>query len=316
MSSMFWNRPRLAAGPGLWASALALACAGPSSVGQIEAPARPPTLQGVLRASLASDWRTPDPESTLYLELGSGRVVLELAPAFAPRHVANVRALVREGYFDGLSIVRVQENYVVQWADPDASRPIRTAQRSLPAEFDRSEAGLPFTPLPDPDTYAELVGFSEGFPVARAPASGVAWLVHCYGMLGAGRDTSADSGGGTELYVVIGHAPRQLDRNVTLMGRVLSGMDLLTTLPRGTAELGFYAKPEQRIPIQHMRVAADVPPEQRSELEVLRTDTPTFAELIESRRNRREPWFHYAAGRIDVCNVPVVVRPRQRANGG
>jgi peptidylprolyl isomerase len=93
-------------------------------------------------------------------------------------------------------------------------------------------------------------------------------------------------------------------------------MELLTTLPRGTAELGFYAEPDQRIPIQHMRVAADVAPEQRSELEVLRTDTPTFAALIESRRNRREPWFHYASGRIDVCNVPVVVRPKARAHGG
>jgi cyclophilin family peptidyl-prolyl cis-trans isomerase len=274
----------------------------------------PATMREVIAQSKPEDWRVPDLENTVYLELGSGRVVFELAPAFAPRHVANVRALVREGYFDGLAIVRVQENYVVQWADPDGARAIHTAQRTLPAEFERGASGLPFTPLPDTDTYAAQVGFSEGFPVARDSASGVAWLVHCYGMLGAGRDTPADSGGGTELYVVIGHAPRQLDRNVTLLGRVLSGMELLTTLPRGTAELGFYEKAEQRVPIVRLRVAADVPVAERTQLEVLRTDTPTFAALVESRRNRREEWFQRAAGRIDLCNVPLPVRQHPKAD--
>jgi cyclophilin family peptidyl-prolyl cis-trans isomerase len=270
----------------------------------------------VLAAAAPEDYRTPDPEDTVYLELdakpGAARVVMELAPAFAPLHVANVRALVREGYFDGSAIVRVQENYVVQWADPDGKREIRTARRTLPAEFERSAQALPFTPLPDADTYAPSVGHSAGFPVARDPATGVAWLVHCYGMLGAGRDNAADSGGGAELYVVIGHAPRQLDRNVTLLGRVLSGMENFTVLPRGTLPLGFYEKPEQRVPIQRVRVAADVPPEERTELEVLRTDTPTFQALVEARRNRREEWFKRAAGHIDVCNVPLIVRPKPK----
>jgi peptidylprolyl isomerase len=131
-------------------------------------------------------------------------------------------------------------------------------------------------------------------------------------MLGAGRDTAADSGGGAELYVVIGHAPRHLDRNVTLLGRVLSGIELLSALPRGKAALGFYEKPEQRVPIQHLRVAADVPSAERTQLEVLRTDTATFQALVEARRNRREEWFQRAAGRIEICNVPLVVRPKAR----
>ncbi len=267
------------------------------------------SMADVLAASKPEDWRLPDPENLLYLELGTGRVVLELTPAFAPRHVDNVRALVREGYFDGLAIVRVQDNYVVQWADPNGQRPIRAAQRNLPAEFERSAAGLPFTALPDPDTYANEVGFSDGFPAARDGISGAAWLVHCYGMLGAGRDTPAESGGGTELYVVIGHSPRQLDRNVTLFGRVLWGIERLSTLTRGTGSLGFYEKPEERVPITRLRVAADVPAAERTELEVLRTDTPTFSALVDARRNRREEWFFRAAGRIEICNVPLVVRP-------
>jgi peptidylprolyl isomerase len=270
----------------------------------------PPTLSSVLAAATAADYRVPDPENLLYLELAPGRVIFELAPAFAPRHVANVKALVREGYFDGLAIVRVQENYVVQWADPDNARAIHGAARTLAAEFERPAPGLDFQLLPDPDTYAPQVGFVDGFPAARESPQGSAWLTHCYGMLGAGRDHSPDSGGGTELYVVMGQAPRQLDRNVTLFGRVLTGMELLTTLPRGTEALGFYAKPEQRVPISRMRVAADVPRSERTALEVLRTDTATFRALVEARRNRHEPWFQRAAGRIDVCNLPLIVRPQ------
>ncbi len=275
---------------------------------------KPPIMADLLAASSPSDWRTLDPENTLYFEFAGGRVVIELAPAFAPNHVANVKALVREKYFDGLDIVRVQDNYVVQWADPNDEKPelarkILHAQKTLSAEFDRAlDLKLPFTPLPDKDVYAPEVGFSEGFPVVRDPHSGKMWLVHCYGMVGAGRDNAPDSGGGTELYVVIGHAPRQLDRNVTLLGRVVKGMELLSSLPRGTGPLGFYEKPEQQIPIKSIRVAADVPEAERTNLELLRTDTATFRELIEARRNRREPWFQLPAGRIEIGNVPLPVR--------
>jgi peptidylprolyl isomerase len=273
-----------------------------------------PVMADVLAASKGGDWRPLDPENTLYMELPTGRVVIELAPQFAPNHVANVKALAREHYFDGLAIIRAQDNYVVQWADPNADHPelarkILHAQKTLPSEFDRPlDRALPFTPLPDGDVYAPEVGFAGDFPVARDPQLGREWLVHSYGMVGAGRDNAADSGGGTELYAVIGQAPRQLDRNVTLFGRVVRGIELLSVLPRGTAALGFYDKPEQDVPIKSIRVAADVPEAERSHLEILRTDTATFRALIESRRNRREPWFINQAGHIDIANVPIPVR--------
>jgi peptidylprolyl isomerase len=278
-----------------------------------------PTMADVLADSEPADWHPLDPENTLYLELNAGRVVIELAPDFAPHHVANVKALVREHYYDGLAIVRCQDNYVVQWADPNAdarahgkpdlARRIQHAQRTLPAEFERAlDPNLPFTPLPDGDLYAPEVGFSGDFPVARDQKNGKMWLVHSYGMMGAGRDNPPDSGGGTELYVVIGQAPRHLDRNVTLLGRVVKGMELLSSLPRGTGPMGFYEKPEQRVPIKAIHVAADVPEAQRSKLEILRTDTPTFQRLVESRRNRKEEWFQVPAGHIEISNVPIPVR--------
>jgi peptidylprolyl isomerase len=272
------------------------------------------TMPEILTHSRPSDWRALDPENTLYVELPGGRVVIELAAAFAPEHVLNVKALAREHYYDGLAIVRCQDNYVVQLADPNAEKPelarkIKEARRTLPAEFERGlDRKLPFTVLPDGDVYAPEVGFVEGFPVARDPKSGKMWLIHSYGMVGAGRDAAADSGGGSEIYVVIGHAPRHLDRNVTLFGRIWQGMELLSSLPRGSGAMGFYEKAEQRVPIQSIRVAADLPVAQRTPIEVLRTDTPIFHDLIESRRNRREDWFKFAAGRIEIGNVPVPVR--------
>lgn len=273
------------------------------------------TMADILAASKPTDWRPLDPENTLYLELASGRVVIELAPAFAPQHVTNVKALAREHFFDRLAMIRAQDNYVVQWGDPNAEKPelarkIQNAKRTLPPEFDRAlDPKLQFTRLPDGDIYAPEAGFSGGFPVGRDPKTGRMWLLHCYGMVGAGRDAAVDSGGGTELYVVIGHAPRHLDRNVTLLGRVVQGIELLSALPRGTGALGFYEKPEQRVPIKAIRVAADVPVAERSAIEVLRTDRPIFQELIESRRNRREEWFHLPGGHIEICNVPIPVRP-------
>jgi peptidylprolyl isomerase len=128
-------------------------------------------------------------------------------------------------------------------------------------------------------------------------------------MLGAGRGNDSASGGGTELYVVIGHSPRHLDRNVTLLGRVVSGIELLSTQPRGAGAMGFYEKPQQGPPLRRVRVAADVPAAERVTLEVLRTDTPTFATLIDIRRNRREEWFKQPVGRLELCNVPIPVRP-------
>ncbi|MFY2764157.1 peptidylprolyl isomerase [Arenimonas sp. MALMAid1274] len=278
-----------------------------------DAPPKGRTMQEVLDASQPSDWRRLDPEHTLYLELDSGRVVIELAPAFAPRHVANILTLVRGKYYDGLSINRSHDNFVVQWGDAEAedpkkARPLGEAAAKLPAEFTRPAQGLAFTRLPDVDGWAPQVGFAAGMPAARDPEAGLAWAAHCYGTVGAGRGGPPDSSNGTELYVVTGQSPRQLDRNITTVGRVVQGMERLSVLPRGTGPLGFYEKPEQRTPIRAIRLAASVPEAEREQIEVMRTDTPTFEALVESRRNRRDDWYLHPAGHIDLCNVPVPVR--------
>lgn len=273
-----------------------------------------PSVADIVKASKPGEWRALDPDNTLYLQLGTGRVVIELAPAFAPEHAANIKALVREQYFDGLAVVRSQDNYVVQWGDPDEAkpRPFKSAKASVKAEFTVPiKNDTSFTRLPDRDVYAPQVGHSNGFPSARDPNSGRAWLAHCYGMVGVGRDNDADSGNGASLYAVNGHAPRHLDRNITVVGRVVSGMALLSTLPRGTAALGFYDKPELNVPIISVKMAADVPASERSRLEVMRTDSASYRAALDAQRFRSGPWNKYTPGHVELCNAPLPVRDQQ-----
>lgn len=302
--------------------ALALALAGLLSTAAAATSKHPPapkkTSQEILASSPASAWRGLDPENTLLMELASGQVIIELAPRFAPAHAANIRALARGGYWDGLAILRVQDNFVTQWGDPDGedaakAKPLPAgASPKLPAEFavpiDAIGKAAGFTRLPDEDGWAPRTGFAEGFPVAADPKAGKAWLTHCYGMVGAGRGDAVDSSNGTELYAVIGQAPRGLDLNITVVGRVIKGMELLSALPRGTAAMGFYDKPEQRTGIQRVRLLAEVPPAERPALQVLRTDSATWTQLLDARRYRGG-WFVHSPGHIEVCSATVPIRP-------
>jgi cyclophilin family peptidyl-prolyl cis-trans isomerase len=276
-----------------------------------------PSFAQILAESKGSEWRRPDPENLLVMRLPSGRVVMELDPAYAPLHVANIRTLVREHYFDGLAIVRVQDDFVAQWDDPEADdggnphriRSLGRAKRTLPPEFTRPIARpLPWVRLPDGDVYAPEVGFSDDFPAARDPAGNETWLVHCYGTLAISRDDAPDSGNGSGLYVAIGQAPRRLDRNVTVVGRVVEGMDKLSALPRGHGPLGFYLHPRERTPILDVRVAADLLPAQQPNIEILKTDSPTFQRLLEATRDRHDAFYARPPGKVDICAVPAPVR--------
>ena len=294
-------RTRAAAGAGLL---VALALHAGTNIA-----AKPVSVAELLSDSPAQDWRTPDPDDLLYLELPPGRVVIELARRVAPQHVANIKVLARAHYFDGLAIVRVQDNYVVQWNDPEHHRPVPPGVRQSVEFTAEPSANARFEPLPDRDVYAAEVGFLDGFPAARDRSTHTVWLAHCYGMVGVGRDDPPESDG-TEMYAVIGHAPRQLDRNVSLVGRVLKGMEFLSSLPRGSGEMGFYVPSEAPVPILSARIAGDLPEAERTPLEVLRTDSATFRAVLDQRRNRREAWFKLNPGHIDLCNVPLPVRQR------
>lgn len=272
-----------------------------------------PTVGDIVKASQPSDWRPLDPDNTLYMELPGGRVVIELAPVFAPRNIANIKTLVRERYFDGLAVTRAQDNFVAQWGDPDTAhpKPLGSALAKVAGEFTVPLSNdKRFVRQPDIDGYAPQIGHSNGFPAGRDPKAGTTWLAHCYGMVGVGRDNDTDSGNGAELYAVTGHAPRYLDREITVVGRVVSGIALLSSLPRGRQAMGMYGDAEAKLPIASVRLAAELPEEQRSHLEVMRSEAPIYQKVVAAQRDRGGPWHKYSAHYVDLCSAPIPVRER------
>lgn len=265
----------------------------------------PPTTAQDMESLEGSDWRRPDPANLLYMDLSGGTVIMELAPEFAPASIANIRTLVEEKYYDDLAIIRSQDNYVVQWADPaeegDNAKPLGSAAETVVPEFQRSLAGVDIAAIESRDAYADIVGFADGFPVGSDGEN--VWLAHCYGMVGVARGNEPESGNGTSLYVITGHAPRHLDRNITLVGRVLSGIENLTTLPRGTGAMGFYESIDEATPIISVRLGSNIAEEDRAKIEIMRTDTGAFADYVKSRTHREEEWFVEPTGRIEICNI-------------
>jgi peptidylprolyl isomerase len=270
------------------------------------------TPTDVVNAAPASAWKTIPADDLLVMDLANGgRVVIQLAPAFAPVHVANIKALAHGSYWDGATVYRVQDNYVAQWGQNESEKPWPAGVTAKPpAEYTRALKGLRITPLGSPDPYAPGAGFAGGWPVAYSPKAGWADLAHCYGSVGVGRDLSPDTGTGGELYAVIGQAPRQLDRVIALVGRVVDGIDKLSSLPRGTEALGFYKDKAQYVPIASVRLASQMPAAERPSYEYLDTASPSFARYLHVRANRHDDFYIRPAGGVDLCNVQVPVRKK------
>jgi peptidylprolyl isomerase len=337
-----------------------LACAASLATLPLSAqePAKPeyPSPPEIVGKAKAEEWVAIAPSDLLVMDLkplGKGkkakprRVVIQLLPPpFSQGWIGNIRKLAAAKWWDGTSINRVQDNYVVQWGDATEKKALPeglavvpeseyvtaseikggtdwmdNALASFHAEFPdfgnkfpeslenlpKSQAELTrkFRKSLRTDQYAEANLLVDGWPVALDMKQ-YKWPVHCYGMVGVGRNLSPDTGTGAELYTVIGHAPRHLDRNIALVGRVIEGIEHLSSLPRGTGPLGFYDKEEERVPIMSVRIgndAKDVPA-----YEYLSTESDSFAAYAEARANRRDPFFIRPAGGADICNIPVPVR--------
>jgi cyclophilin family peptidyl-prolyl cis-trans isomerase len=279
-----------------------------------------PAPSEIVAVARADEWVTIAPSDLLVMDLAPDskgnprRVVIQLMPApFSQGWVGNIRKLAAAHWWDGTSINRVQDNYVVQWGDA-------TEKKALPQGL--ATMGATDYVTPDwlakdwifaradgrPDAYAAAHGFYIGWPLAQGREG--LWPVHCYGMVGVGRNLSPDTGTGAELYTVIGHAPRHLDRNIAVVGRVIDGIEHMSSLPRGTGALGFYEKENERVPILYARLgneAKDVPV-----FEHLSTDSASFAAYADARANRRDPFFNVPAGGADICNIPVPIRRKAK----
>lgn len=309
-----------------------------------EAPAPAPKAPSeIVAAAPAADWIDIAPEDLLVMQLTPGakgaprKIVIQLMPApFSQPWIANIRTLAKAHWWDGTSVNRVQDNYVAQWGDATEKKalPAGLGQTSemgyalaIPQELNRKWAELVERRFAesksefakgkniDPSAAAKLISRDpyssgtdhwKGWPVAAGERS--FWPVHCYGMVGVGRNMSPDAGNGAELYTVIGHAPRHLDRNIAVVGRVLEGIEHLSSLPRGTGALGFYEDPADRVSIASIRLASQLPEAERPRMQYLSTETATFAAYADARANRKDAFFNVPAGGADICNVPVPVR--------
>ncbi len=258
---------------------------------------------------VAADWvAVPDDEILVFTLANGHGFTLRLAPAYAPAHVANIRALARARWWDtATSVYRVQDNYVAQWGDATEKKPlVPGVADGIAAEYDMA-GPTAVARLAKSDPYAQWAGYSaDGWPLAGSGAR--QWLPHCYGMVGVARDLAPSVGSGAELYTVIGHAPRALDRNIAVVGRVVDGIEWLSSLPRGTGELGFYATPAERSPIVSARLASDLPAATRPHFQYREARNSRFTAWIAGRENRTPPFFTVPAGGADICNALPPVR--------
>ena len=323
---------------------LAAAAASLALPATAQEPAATPSPGEIAAAAPASDWIAIAPSDLVLMDLApdakgnARRVVIQLMSApFSQGWIGNIRKLAAAQWWDGTSINRVQDNYVVQWGDatekkalpeglvtvPESDYEVLESAQSMPiiqtfynnkermkALVKQRRSGKPLVIYaPDMrtklDPYADFQGFAGGWPFAGS--SGV-WPVHCYGAVGVGRNMSPDTGSGAELYTVIGHAPRHLDRNIAVVGRVVSGIEHLSSLPRGTGALGFYEDEKERVAIASIRMANELPAADQPRFEYLSTESDSFARYADARANRRDPFFIKPAGGADICNIPVPVR--------
>jgi cyclophilin family peptidyl-prolyl cis-trans isomerase len=253
-----------------------------------------------------ADWRAiPDNELLVVQLAGGKRVVIRLAAAHAPQHVANIRRLAQARWWDGLSVYRVQENWVAQWGDRTEKKPLPAGVTDRPAaEFDIA-AFAPAQRMARPDPYSSASGVTaDGWPVATDGKA--AWLTHCYASVGVARDALPSTGSGAELFTPIGQSARRLDRNYTVVGRIIEGMQWLSALPRADTPLGMYATPAEELPILSVRLASDLPAAERPRFQYRRADNPRFAAAIRRRENPDPPTV--SLGGASVCDVPLAVR--------
>ncbi len=251
------------------------------------------------------EWRMTDTDNTAVLILDSGVVIIELNPEFAPETVAQFKRLLREGFYDGLGFYRVIDGFVAQGGDgSDIGE--RSDEPTIRAEFEREWTDdLRFTPAQEPDLYAPETGFVDGFAVARDSESGAIWLTHCPGTVAMARGNDPHSSR-TDFYIVIGQAPRYLDRNLSVFGRVVHGMEHVQGIRRGLASKGgIIEDPAEQSVIRSARLAADLPTEERPNVLVRNSNSDAFATMLEARRHREAEFFHHKPPLVlDVCQVP------------
>lgn len=256
----------------------------------------------------APAWQLLPQQDLLYLDTDQGTVVILLASQFAPRHVERVKQLTKAGFYDGVSFYRVIEGFVAQFGVPEHEWGKRAQLEPMKAEFSWPvRSGDDYLLVQKPDLLAEETGFNQGFAVARE--KGQEWLVHCAGVVNLARANEPDTGV-ADLAIMMGQAPRHLDKNMSALGKVVWGQSVLNRIRRGDAEQGgVIATAAQRTTIKTARLGSDLANDRQLPLEWMSTSSSEFAQGLAERRSRTHVFYqHKGNGNLDVCYPQVPVR--------
>jgi len=245
----------------------------------------------------------PKQDNLVYLYADTGLVVIELAPFMAPKNAAQFKALVNEGFYDGLDFYRVIEGFVAQGGDVTEKKVAKNSG-TLEPEFARSlRQDSDFITVQSPEFLAEETGFIQGFPAGRSLSEKQEWLIHCPGTVAMGRNNEADSAS-SEFYIVIGHAPRHLDRNMSVIGQVIYGMENVQAMKRGVPSVnsGVIEDPSKRSKIVSAKLGSKLAKEQQINFTRNLVAGEDFQARLKSARTLDNDFFHYkGTGNLDVC---------------
>jgi peptidylprolyl isomerase len=249
-------------------------------------------------------YRTIANDNILIFELETGRVTFELAEFFAPNHVQRIKNLVREGFYDGLPLYRVIENFVVQGGDSSGKKPTKY-RNEIHNEFTRTiSKDTIFTLVQQQDLLAEQTGFIDGFAIGRSVTDNKEWLIHCPGTINLARGIDPNSGT-TDFAIMFGQATRHLDRNMSVFGRIIDGWDNFYRVKRAPIETGgVFADEKLATRIIKASIYSDLPESKTTRYEIENTGSERFKSKIAQRKKLSNDFFHYKGnGNLDVCYI-------------
>ena len=268
-----------------------------------DAPVKP-TAGQVLDRATDDDWRPLDPENTIYMDLPAGTVVIELRPDFAPLHVARIKELTREGFYDGLVFHRVIEGFMAQGGDPQGDGRGGSSKPNVPGAFSRDASEVTGFRQIGRDRIAPRIGYIDGMAVAAQPEGLRSflttdhvdlWPVHCPGVMSMARATDPNSAN-SQFFLMIGDSRLNLDRRYTAWGWIVDGYEASRRIVRGEP-------PARPTPVMRMRVAADIPAEELKDIKVMKTDSKLFTDYLEAKGELSDTGYVK-----DICDIKVPVK--------
>lgn len=258
---------------------------------------------------IQSEWRTVAIENMVLLTLPHGKVVIELAPQFSPKHVKQFVQLTKASHYNGNKFYRVIDGFVAQAGPEDGSNADRSvALLSLEGDW-ATEQDFTFTLVQNNDLFAEKTGFKNGFALGHNPSENKAWLTHCPGIIAMARGNEANSGS-SHFYITNGQAPRYLDRIMSIFGRVIYGMNHVQSITRtAVIEGDTDIMDTEYTTILSMQMMADVPQAEQIHLQVTNTESALFANKLADRIKRDSAFFFKKPPPVlDICQTPVLTR--------